>query len=158
MSIVSQIKSIRVVAALILGMFFLPISTSAATTAGTIIAFKGEVTATDSQGTLRSLVNSDSISVGDVVRTGVGSYVVIEFIDGAKATIRPESEIVIDRYAFGTEDDGALMNLVKGGLRAVTGQIAKKEPESYKIKTNIATLGVRGTEFAIRICDDDCEA
>ena len=81
---------------------------------------------------------------------------VIEFVDGAKATIRPDSKLVVKEYAFTEADNGALLDLVKGGLRCITGGIAKKRPESYRVKAGVATLGVRGTEFALRICEDDC--
>lgn len=128
----------------------------AAETAGTVVAYKGEVEAIDAAGTSRELRKADTVNVGDTVRTGAGDYVVIEFVDGAKATVRPGSEVRIDRYAYGTGDDGALMSLVKGGLRAITGKIAHDQPESYKVKTNVATLGVRGTEFALRLCEQDC--
>lgn len=128
----------------------------AADTAGTVVAFKGEVDATDAAGASRDLSKQDTVYVGDTVRTGVGAYVVIEFVDGAKATVRPDSELKIDRYAYGTDDDGAVMSLVKGGLRAITGSIARERPETYKVKTNVATLGVRGTEFSLRICEEDC--
>lgn len=128
----------------------------AADMAGTVVAFKGQVEAVDAGGAARDLGKDDPVNVGDTVRTGTGGYVVIEFVDGAKATVRPSSELKIDRYAYGTDDDGAVMNLVKGGLRAITGSIAQNRPESYTVETNVATLGVRGTEFALRICEDDC--
>lgn len=128
----------------------------AADMAGTVLAFKGQVEAVDAGGAGRGLGKDDIVNVGDTVRTGAGGYVVIEFVDGAKATVRPSSELKIDRYAYGTGDDGAVMNLVKGGLRAITGSIAQNRPESYKVTTNVATLGVRGTEFALRICEEDC--
>lgn len=128
----------------------------AADNAGTVVAFKGDVNAVDTAGSSRELKKSSVINVGDTVRTGEGGYVVIEFIDGAKATVRPNSELKVDRYTYGTDDDGAVMNLVKGGLRAITGSIAHQRPDSYKVTTNVATLGVRGTEFSLRICEADC--
>lgn len=128
----------------------------AAEIAGSVVAFKGQVEAIDANGAGRELGKADTVNVGDTVRTGAGGYVVVEFVDGARATVRPNSELRIDQYAYGTGDDGAVMNLVKGGLRAVTGSIAQDRPDSYKVKTNVATLGVRGTEFALRICEQDC--
>lgn len=130
----------------------------AAQTAGSVIAYKGSATASDPSGLSRELNKDGEIHVGDTIRTSAGSYVVIEFVDGARATVRPDSELKVDRYSFGTADDGAVMDLVKGGLRAITGSIAQDHPESYKVKTNVATLGVRGTEFALRICGQDCAA
>lgn len=146
---------LQYVAVLAAGVLWLG-AAQAAETAGTVVAFKGQVEAIDTDGAGRDLRKSDAVNVGDTVKTGTGGYVVIEFIDGAKATVRPNSELKIDQYAYGTGNDGAVMSLLKGGLRAITGSIAHDQPESYKVKTNVATLGVRGTEFALRICEQDC--
>ncbi|MGA8261562.1 MAG: FecR domain-containing protein [Arenicellales bacterium] len=128
----------------------------AAVKAGTVIAIKGDANVLDTSGASHELKKGDPVGVGETVRTGAGSYVVIDFIDGAKGTVRPDSELKVDKYAYGTGSDGAVISLVKGGLRAITGDIAHKNPESYKVKTNVATLGVRGTEFALRLCETDC--
>lgn len=136
-------------------MFWLS-AAQAIESAGSVIAIKGEVSVLDASGASRELNKDDQVNVGETVRTGAGSYVIIEFIDGARATIRPKSELKVDQYAYGTDNDGAVMSLVKGGLRAITGSIAHENPESYKVKTNVATLGVRGTEFALRLCEKDC--
>lgn len=120
--------------------------------AGIVIAHKGEISATGASGASRAIKKNDVVQVGDTIRTGPGAYIVIEFIDGAKATVRPDSELSIDRYAYKTGNDGAVVNLIKGGLRAITGSIAHEQPESYKVKTNVATLGVRGTEFSLYVC------
>ena len=124
--------------------------------AGNIIAIKGDVSAQSADGATRALMKSDEVFVGDQIITGSGAYAVVEFIDGAKATLRPDSKLSVDKYAFGTDDDGAVLGLVKGGFRAITGEIAHNRPESYTVQTNVATLGVRGTEFAVRLCDTDC--
>lgn len=126
--------------------------------AGQIIAVKGEVSAQAADGSSRSLMKSDQVFVGENILTGSGAYAVIEFIDGAKATMRPDSTLSVNKYAFGTDDDGAVLELVKGGFRAITGEIAHNRPDSYTVQTNVATLGVRGTEFAIRLCESDCTA
>ena len=73
----------------------------------------------------------------------------------AKVTVRPNSIIVIDQYVFnGGDEDAATLNLLEGGLRIITGAMAKSKPESYKVKTPVALMGVRGTEFAIMLCGD----
>lgn len=130
----------------------------AATQAGSVLAFKGEVSAVAPSGTSRELKKNDQVYVGDTIRTGAGSYVVVRFVDGERATVRPNSELKVASYAYGTKKDGAVMDLVKGGLRAISGDIAKENPKSFKVKTNVATLGVRGTEFALRVCKEDCAA
>jgi hypothetical protein len=136
---------------------FLNTAVYAAQQAGEVIAVKGEVTAQAADGSKRPLLKSDQVFVGDHVITGAGAYAVIQFVDGAKATIRPDSDLSLDKYAFGTDQDGAVLKLVKGGFRAITGEIAHNRPESYQVETNVATLGVRGTEFSVRLCEYDCD-
>jgi hypothetical protein len=51
-----------------------------------------------------------------------------------------------------------VMGLIKGGMRAVTGDIAKREPSAVRFQTNTAIIGVRGTEFDARLCEQDCAA
>jgi hypothetical protein len=123
--------------------------------AGKVLGIKGEVVATGASGE-RVLLKDDAVFEGETVSTGANSYVIIDFIDGAKATVRPNSRITIESYRLGGAENGALLDLVKGGLRAVTGEIAQRQPESYKVKTPVATLGVRGTEYYLRICEQDC--
>ena len=51
------------------------------------------------------------------------------------------------------------MSLLRGGFRAVTGSISKKLAGAFKISTKVATIGIRGTEFDARICEEnDCDA
>lgn len=128
---------------------------SLAAKAGAVIAIKGDAVANIGADT-RVLAKNADIFEGDTIRTGDGSYVVVKFIDGAKATIRPGSQLTVERYRADVGNEDVLLNLVKGGLRAVTGGIAKRNPESYNVKTPTATLGVRGTEFYVRICEDLC--
>lgn len=136
-------------------LFAFSLAASAAEQAGSVLGVKGEVTARTADAS-RSLLKNDAVYVGETLTTGENSYVVIEFVDGAKASVRPNSELAIEHYSQAEADNGALISLVKGGLRAVTGAIAQKEPESYKVRTPVATLGVRGTEYYLRICEDDC--
>ncbi len=56
----------------------------------------------------------------------------------------------------GGDNDGSALKLVKGGLRALTGAIAKQNPDAYRVDTPVATLGVRGIEFDVRWCDEQC--
>ena len=137
-------------------MFFFGGVVYAAQPAGEVIAMKGDVSAKSADGSTRPIMKSDQVFVGDQINTGTGAYAVVEFIDGARATLMPDSNLSVDKYAFGTNEDGVVLGLVKGGFRAITGEIARKRPESYTVQTNVATLGVRGSEFAIRLCEQDC--
>jgi hypothetical protein len=125
---------------------------------GLVVASRGTVIATGKDDS-RELKQGDEIFISDEIMTGPKSFAVLQFLDGAKVTIKPNSEIVIDDYVYnGNADDKAQLNLVSGGLRVITGAMAKNNPENYKVKTPVALMGVRGTEFAVQLCGDDlCE-
>jgi hypothetical protein len=47
-----------------------------------------------------------------------------------------------------------IFDLLKGGLRTVTGLIPKRDVNSARIHTPSATVGIRGTEMDMRLCKD----
>ena len=117
-----------------------------------------------SRGTVIALANNDSrelkqggfVYVNDEILTSARSFVVLQFTDGAKVTVRPNSNLIIEAYLYaGNGGDEATLNLVSGGLRIITGAMAKTNPEKYKVRTPVALMGVRGTEFSIMLCGDE---
>jgi hypothetical protein len=123
---------------------------------GLVVASRGTVLATSSNGESRELKQGDEIFVEDEIMTAPKSFAVLQFLDGAKVTVKPDSEIVIEDYVYnGNADDKATLSLVSGGLRVITGAMAKNNPENYKVKTPVALMGVRGTEFAVQLCGED---
>lgn len=119
-----------------------------------LVASRGEVMAENS-GEARSLARGDGINESDRVITGDKSFAILQFVDGAKVTVRPNTVLDIKQYVYsGAEGNAATLSLVEGGLRVITGAMAKTEPESFKVETPVALMGVRGTEFALVLCDD----
>jgi len=118
----------------------------------TVVVSRGMVNAVSS-GEETVLGQGDVVFVSDTVTTGDKSFAVLQFIDGAKVTVRPNSTILIEEYAYsGSDQDTARLSLVEGGLRVITGAMAKNHPDKYKVKTPVALMGVRGTEFAVMLC------
>ena len=121
---------------------------------GMVVASRGEVSAL-TNGESRELKQGDFVYVNDEIQTGARSFAVLQFTDGAKVTIRPDSRMRIETYLYaGNDSDEATLNLVSGGLRVITGAMAKTNPENYKVRTPVALMGVRGTEFSIQLCGD----
>ncbi len=153
MNIVNRVLIVLVV---ILAAF--STQTFASDAKGLVVALRGTVIAT-ANGDSRELNQGDEIFIEDEILTGPKSFAVLQFLDGAKVTVKPNSEVVIEDYVYnGNSDDKATLSLVSGGLRVITGAMAKNNPENYKVKTPVALMGVRGTEFAIQLCGEDvCE-
>lgn len=119
-----------------------------------LVASRGEVIA-EAGDEQRFLSRGDSVHQADRIITGDKSFAVLQFIDGAKVTIRPNTVLDIKKYVYnGGDENAATLSLVEGGLRVITGAMAKAEPESFKVETPVALMGVRGTEFAVVLCDD----
>lgn len=122
---------------------------------GMVVASRGEVIALSNGGS-RELKQGDFIYVSDEIMTSNRSFAVLQFTDGAKVTVRPDTTLIIEQYLYaGNDNDEATLNLVEGGLRVITGAMAKTNPENYKVRTPVALMGVRGTEFSIMLCGDE---
>lgn len=93
------------------------------------------------------------IQASDVIVTGADGSAGITFTDNSLVSVGPGSVFVIDKYSFDTtthagEFEGSLK---KGKLAAVSGKMVKQSPESMKIRTPSAVMGVRGTEFVVQV-------
>jgi hypothetical protein len=109
--------------------------------------------------TPRTLGKGLQLQEGDRLTTSEGASAIIKMADGTRMTVRPNSEIVLSQYQFKGEtapDNSMLMQLVRGGFRAVTGLMAKSSPNAARVQTNTATIGIRGTDFDARLCTRDC--
>ena len=71
-----------------------------ATAAGTATLVTGHVSAASPSGDIRDLVKGAPVYEGEVIITSNSSYVNIEFTDGGRVLLRPESRFQIDRYQF----------------------------------------------------------
>ena len=60
---------------------------------------------------------------------------------------------MLERYTFNsTTHDGKFhARLNRGSLAIVSGKIAKQAPDAMVIKTPSSLLGVRGTEFLVKV-------
>lgn len=96
------------------------------------------------------------LNEGDRLTTADNALAIIKLKDGTKMTLRPGTEMVLSRFNFVDNSDNnsnaMVVQLLRGGLRALTGLISKTSPNAAKIQTNTATIGIRGTDFDARIC------
>ena len=150
------IKPIHIKCFLAAGLLIFTFNQAVADTVANVAAMRGDVNA-QASGTSRELTQGDTVAVQDTVRTGDKSFAVLQFVDGAKVTVKPNSTLVIEEYVFSGDDNDFrefLDAAHERGLRVITGAMAKSHPENYKVKTPVALMGVRGTEFSIVLCDE----
>ena len=108
----------------------------------------------------RTLGKGLALKEGDRLTTSEGASAIIKLQDGTRMTVRPNSELVLQQYRFreNAQDNSMLMQLVRGGFRALTGVISKNPPNAARVQTSTATIGIRGTDFDARLCTTDCGA
>lgn len=109
----------------------------------------GNVLAVSSSGQ-RPLSRGSELNAGETINTGNGRAQ-LRFADGALMSLQPQTEFRIDDYNYNGKNDGqekGVFSLVRGGLRTITGQIGKATPDSYKVTTPVAMIGIRGTEWS----------
>lgn len=100
------------------------------------------------------------LDVGDEIYREAKIYteaygsVEILFDDQTKLTVSPRSEIVIDDFVYSPESSSgrAVIRLGVGALRMISGRM---KSESYEVRTQVATIGVRGTEFSLDTNTDE---
>jgi hypothetical protein len=94
-----------------------------------------------------------AVQTSDVVVTGADGSAGITFTDNSLVSVGPNSVFAIDKYSFdSTTHSGQFEgNLRQGRLAAVSGKMVKQSPESMKIRTPSAIMGVRGTEFVVQV-------
>lgn len=89
------------------------------------------------------------VHAGDRITTGGNARLEILFTDGGKLTLGEKAEVTVDRYLFDSKAGrgDSLISIAKGAFLAATGAIAKQDNQPYKVKTPLATIGIRGTSF-----------
>jgi len=137
--------------------------------AGTISMVTGRATAVGPDGTVRALKEDDKVFEGDVLSTGPSTYLNVVFRDNGRILLRPNTRFAIDAFKFqapvaaapgrpaaAAPADSAFFRLLKGGFRAVTGAVGKRDQADYRVRTPVATIGIRGTDYESRLCQGDC--
>ena len=97
----------------------------------------------------RDLIAGDEVFMNDEVETGAKTRAQVLLRDESVFSLAPASKIVFDEFVYDPiVGEGRLQaKLMQGGLRFVSGQLSKRQPENIQIKAGEATVGIRGTEI-----------
>jgi hypothetical protein len=88
----------------------------------------------------------------DGLRTGADGRIGITLKDDTRVSIGPDSEARIDQFVYAPSEGrlSFVFSLARGVAAYVSGQIAKLSPDSVRLETPAAIVGVRGTSVAIQ--------
>ena len=122
--------------------------------AGRIVLAVGEVTAVRGADRVK-LAAGVAVNVGDTIITGPQGHAQLRFSDEGLVALKPDSEFRIEAYDYSGKPDGserAVFRLIRGGFRTLTGAIGRDKQDAYQVQTTQATIGIRGTHYAVQIC------
>ncbi len=118
---------------------------------GVVVAARGRVVAVGADRITRKLFAGKPVFLGDKLITGENGFLRLRMVDNALLDLRCFSIMVIEKYSLQSKARTSILNLLQGSLRKVTGEIGKWAEDVYELKTPVASVGVRGTDYALRV-------
>ena len=114
----------------------------------------GEVAVFKASGERRAAVQGAPVDRGDRVVTGANGMAQLTLVDNARLSLRPNSEVHIERYVDRPDSgDGVVLSLARGTLRAFTGLLSAASRDKFNMKTRVATVGIRGSGNILHACE-----
>jgi ferric-dicitrate binding protein FerR (iron transport regulator) len=91
---------------------------------------------------------ADELVQNEALRTDEDSSIAVRFVDGSQLNVEAESEMVLSDYVFDGAAAQGLINLNDGLFHFTSNG---KPDQGIKLRTPVATIGVRGTEFLVHV-------
>lgn len=91
----------------------------------------------------------------DTLRTGADGRIGVTLNDDTRVSLGPSSEVKLDRFRYEPAESqlALVLRVVRGMAAYVSGRIAKLAPDSIRLETPAAIVGVRGTTVAMRVTE-----
>ncbi len=93
------------------------------------------------------------IQANDILRTGVDGSIGVVFKDDTLLSLGPDSSLTVDEFVFAPRQGklSIVLRMMKGTAVYLSGLIAKLSPDSVRFLTPSASIGIRGTKFAVKV-------
>src|SRR5574338_615195 len=95
--------------------------------------------------------SADELVQNEALRTEQESTIAIKFIDGSELSVEQSSEMVLSDYVFDGSASTGLIDLNNGLFHFTSNG---QDDQGVKLRTPVATIGVRGTEFLVHVDQD----
>lgn len=98
------------------------------------------------------LAEGVDVFLDDEAFTGTDGALGVTLADSTTLSLGPDSALVLDDFVYDPagQELGMEVNLLQGTLAYVSGAIASLSPESVRLTTPTATIGIRGTKILIK--------
>jgi hypothetical protein len=96
-----------------------------------------------------------NVRQADRLITGADGSVGVTFLDNSLLSAGPGSVLEIEHYTFNSTTHAGKFDatLKRGSLAVISGKMVKQSPEAMRVRTPASIMGVRGTEFLVRVDD-----
>ena len=112
----------------------------------------GKASRLTQDGRREPLKRGSRVAEGDQIVTQSNGHVHVRFVDNALVSVRPNSQLTINRYDYDAESpelSAVKFELLEGVTRAISGKAARAARNRFRLNTPIAAIGVRGTDFVV---------
>ena len=116
---------------------------------GQVLWSMGQVERVDAAGKAKVLAKGDDVYEGDTIRSARGAHAQLRMRDEALLAVRPDSRMRLETYTYNGAEDGterAVVELIKGGMRSITGAIGRTNKDNVLTRTPTVLIGIRGTD------------
>jgi len=92
------------------------------------------------------------LHAGDTLGTGPDGSLGVVLRDDSSLSLGPSSSLVLRDFLFSPSEGkfSLLVRLSRGTMAYLSGLIGKLAPEKARFETPTATIGIRGTHFAVK--------
>lgn len=117
-------------------------------------AASGDVRLGEGAGAAHPLMPGTRVPERSVVRTGPDSFVTLRLPDGSRTTLPSNSAVRLVHYFDDTGRPAVLLDLQAGDVESRVPRREKPPAaDAWRVRTRMATVGVRGTHFRVSLPD-----
>lgn len=123
---------------------------------GYLYKTEGEVAVSIDDQMTQAVSSGAPLKNDTTITTGENSRAILKFNDGQIIALQANTSFRILNYHYNpkeVEKSNLFFYMLKGGLRAITGLVARTRPDAFRMETRGTTIGVRGTDF-MAVLDD----
>lgn len=93
------------------------------------------------------------LHIGDTLGTGPDGSLGVILRDDSSLSLGPSSSLVLRDFAFSPSEGkfSLFVRISKGTMAYLSGLIGKLAPEKARFETPTASIGIRGTHFAVKV-------
>jgi hypothetical protein len=121
---------------------------------GYVKTVSGEASVTTGKSRIAAQLGTP-LFMGSQLRTGHKSSLGVTFKDDTVMSFGSDTELTVDEYLYAPSQGKLKLaaTMGRGSLNYVSGVIAKLQPDAVSVTTPTGTIGVRGTQFLVKVED-----